>query len=84
MGVDDEQRRPHCGAGGALSRDKARSLRRVRYKACGKTFGALTGTALSGLHHKERWLAFGASLAERKTIKEAAERCGIAPRTAQH
>ena len=27
-----------------------------------KTFGALTGTTLSGLHHKERWLAFGASL----------------------
>ena len=55
---------------------------RLRCKACGKTFGALTGTALSGLHHKERWLAFGASLGAGETIREAAERCGIAPSTA--
>ena len=82
LGVDDERCCPHCGGGGAVSRGKARGLRRYRCKACGKTFGALTGTALSGLHHKERWLAFGASLAEGETIREAAERCGIAPSTA--
>ncbi len=82
LGVDDERRCPHCGAGGAVSRGKARGLRRFRCKDCGKTFGALTGTALSGLHHKERWLGFGASLAEGGTIKESAERCGIAPSTA--
>ena len=56
LGVDDERRCPHCGSAGAVSRGKARGLRRYRCKACGKTFGALTGTALSGLHHKERWL----------------------------
>ena len=82
LGVDDERRCPHCGAGGAVKRGKARGLRRFRCKECGKTFGALTGTSLSGLHHKERWLAFGASLAEGETIKEAAARCGIAPSTA--
>ena len=82
LGVDDERRCPHCGAGGAVSRGKARGLRRFRCKDCGKTFGALTGTALSGLHHKERWLGFGASLAEGETVKESAERCGIAPSTA--
>ena len=82
LGVDDERRCPHCGAGGAVSRGKARGLRRFRCKDCGKTFGALTGAALSGLHHKERWLAFGASLGAGETIKESAERCGIAPSTA--
>ena len=82
LGVDDERRCPHCGAGGAVSRGTARGLRRFRCKDCGKTFGALTGTTLSGLHHTERWLAFGTSLAEGETIKEAAGRCGIAPRTA--
>ena len=82
LGVDDERRCPHCGGAGAVSRGKARGLRRYRCKTCGKTFGALTGTALSGLHHKERWLAFGASLGEGETIREAAERCGIAPSTA--
>ena len=82
LGVDDERRYPHCASAGAVSRGKARGLRRDRCKACGKTFGALTGTALSGLHHKERWLAFGASLGAGETIREAAERCGIAPSTA--
>ena len=82
LGVDDERRCAHCGAGGAVSRGKARGLRRFRCKECGRTFGALTGTALSGLHHKERWLSFGASLAEGETIKASAARCGIAPSTA--
>lgn len=82
LGVDDERRCPHCGTGGAVSRGKARGLRRFRCKGCGKTFGALTGTALSGLHHKERWLAFGEALAKGETIKASAERCGIAPSTA--
>ena len=82
LGVDDERRCTHCGAGGAVSWGKARGLRRYRCKEFEKTFGALTGTSLSGLHHKERWLAFDASLAEGKTIKESAERCGIAPSTA--
>ena len=81
LGVDDERRCPHCASAGAVSRGKARGRRRYRCKACGKTFGALTGTALSGLHHKERWLAFGASLGAGETIREAAERCRIAPST---
>ena len=42
----------------------ARGLRRYQCKGCGRTFNALTGTPLSGLHHKERWLSFGASLAK--------------------
>ena len=82
LGVDDERRCPHCASAGAVSRGKARGLRRYRCKACGKTFGALTGTALSGLHYKERWLSFGEALAKGETIVESAERCGIAPSTA--
>ena len=46
------------------------------------TLAALTGTALSGLHHKECWLSLGTSLAEGETIKASAARCGIAPSTA--
>jgi len=71
-----------CGTGGAVSRGKARGLRRFQCKGCGKTFGAVTGTAVSGLHRKERWLAFGASLCEGETTKASAARCGIAPSTA--
>ena len=71
-----------CGSGGAVSRGKARGLRRYRCKACGKTFGALTGTPLSGLHRKERWLSFGKALAQGETVRASARRCGIAPSTA--
>ena len=77
LGVDEERRCVHCGSGGSVSRGKARGLRRYRCKACGKTFGALTGTALSGLHHKERWLSFGESLAEGRRYARLPRAAGL-------
>ena len=82
LAVDEARRCPHCATEGAVSRGKARGLRRYQCKGCGRTFNALTGTPLSGLHHKERWLSFGASLAEGETVKASAERCGVAASTA--
>ena len=67
---------------GAVSRGMARGLRRYQCKGCGRTFNALTGTPLSGLHHKERWLSFGASLAKGETVKASAARCDVAVSTA--
>ena len=64
LGVDEARRCPHCAREGAVSRGMARGLRRYQCKGCGRTFNALSGTPLSGLHHKERWLSFGASLAK--------------------
>ena len=75
LGVDDERRCPAAAAGRCRGARRAAALS----KACGKTFGALTGTALSGLHHKERWLSFGESLAEGDDTRVC---CGIAPSTA--
>ena len=82
LAVDEARRCPHCAREGAVSRGMARGLRRYQCKGCGRTFNALTGTPLSGLHHKERWLSFGASLAEGETVKASAERCGVAASTA--
>ena len=82
LAVDEARRCPHCAAEGAVSRGKARGLRRYQCKGCGRTFNALTGTPLSGLHHKERWLSFGDSLAEGETVKASAERCDVAVSTA--
>ena len=56
-------------ARGRGRRGKARGLRRYQCKGCGRTFNALTGTPLSGLH-KERWLSF--ALAEGETVKASA------------
>lgn len=82
LGVGEDRRCPHCQTPGAIARGYARGLRRYRCKGCGKSFNALTGTPLSGLRHKERWLEFGRSLAERETVAASAERCDVAISTA--
>jgi len=74
----ENRRYPHCAAPGALSRGKARGLRRYQCKVCRKTFNAATGTALQGLHKKDRFPAFGLA------VRKSAERCGIALATAFH
>ncbi len=80
--VGGDRQCPHCGTLGAISRGKARGLRRYQCKECRKTFNAATGTPLSGLHHKDKWLSFGACLADGLTVRASAERCGLAVNTA--
>ena len=80
--VNKERICPHCRASGAMSRGKNRGLKRYQCKSCKRTFNALTGTKLSGLHYKERWLIHGKCLAQKKTLKEVALACDIAENTA--
>ena len=42
--VGEDRQCPHCGTPGAISRGKARGLRRYQCKGCRKTFNAATGT----------------------------------------
>ncbi len=78
--VGEDRRCPHCGTPGAVSRGKARGPRRYQCKGCGRTFNAATGTPLSGLHRKERWLAFGNCLSEGMTVRASAGRSRLAAR----
>lgn len=73
---------PHCETSGAISKGTARGLRRYLCKDCGKTFNALSGTPLSRLRHKERWLDFGQSLADGDTVAASSEACKVAVSTA--
>ncbi len=57
-------------------------MRRFHCRGCGKTFNALTSTALAHLHHKGRWLDFAQSLSARETVQKSAARCAVAPSTA--
>lgn len=82
LAVDQDRTCPRCNTKGAVSRGKVRQLRRYYCKGCRRTFDALTGTPLSGLHHKEKWLAFGEAMLDGDTIHESAGRCGIDPTTA--
>ena len=81
-GVDEERRCPRCDTPGAVSRGRTRGLRRYQCKGCGRTFNAVTGTPLSGLHHKDRQLSFGDTLATGETVQASAERCGVSVGTA--
>ncbi len=56
--VGEDRQCSYCGTPGAISRGKARGLRRYQCKGCRKTFNAATGTPLSGLHRKDKWLSF--------------------------
>ena len=82
MAVGEERGCPHCGTLGAMANGKSRGMQRYLCRACKRTFGALTGTRLSGLHRKEMWLTFGECLADGDTVKASAERCGVAVSTA--
>lgn len=82
LGVGEDRCCPHCGAPGAKANGKARGMQRYLCRACKRTFGALTGTKVSGLHRKEVWLIFGECLANGDTVKTSAERCGVAVSTA--
>jgi transposase-like protein len=73
---------PHCQCERSVSRGTSNGLRRFCCTACGKTFNALTGTPLARLRKKDRWLEFGEALSEGDTVKESAERCGVAASTA--
>ena len=80
--VGEDRSCPHCGTPGAVANGKARGMQRYLCRSCKRTFGAVTGTPLSGLHHKDVWLTFGECLANGDTVAASAERCGIAVSTA--
>src|SRR6188768_590459 len=70
--IGPERRCPHCKACGAVKRGKNDGLTRHRCKGCGKTFNALTGTPLSKLKMKGRWIRFAQSALRGETLKETA------------
>ena len=63
-------------------RGRANGMPRYRCKACRKTFTPLTGTPLSGLHYKDRWIDQARALICGEMIAKAAERCAIDHTTA--
>jgi transposase-like protein len=55
---------PHCHGTALDLHGQVNGLQRYRCQACRRTFNALTGTALARLRKKDKWLGFGAALAE--------------------
>ena len=68
---------PHCTARHIHRHGMARGLQRYKCLSCARTFNALTGTPLTRLRKRDRWLSFARSLAASESVRAAAMRAGI-------
>jgi transposase-like protein len=69
---------PHCSSRRMKRSGHAGGLQRYKCRGdCGRTFTALTGTPLSGLHKRDVWLAYAKSMINHASVRKAAEVCGI-------
>jgi transposase-like protein len=73
----DDPHCPHCASRSIRPWGRSGDLKRHRCRDCGRTFTALTGTPLSGLHKRDVWLAYAEALREQASVRRAAERCSI-------
>jgi hypothetical protein len=55
----------------------ANGLQRYRCRDCGKTFSALTGTPLCGLHKRDKWLEQADALHKGQTLRDVAHHLRI-------
>lgn len=75
---------PHCHATAERvgSWGQSHGLKRYRCRDCGRTFNALTGSALAHLRKREQWARYTEALIEGVSLREAARRCQIDKNTA--
>lgn len=64
---------PHCQNPQIGGHGSFKDRPRYRCKGCGKTFTALTGTALDGVHDKAKFLRYVSSFALRLSLRDAAQ-----------
>src|SRR5271167_3942089 len=64
----------HCAGRDIVAWGRANGLARYRCKSCGRTFNALTKTAMAGLRKKEQWLDHAQAMIEAMSVAKAAER----------
>ena len=73
---------PHCAAERVVKNGSARGLQRYKCRGCAKTFCALTGTPLAGLHMRGKWIEQAAALRDGLTLHQVADQLNIAVSTA--
>lgn len=73
---------PRCGSEAVVRNGSNRGLQRYLCCACKRSFNVATGTPLSRLRNKERFLRQGACLAEGLSVRDAAEELGVSVSTA--
>jgi transposase-like protein len=73
---------PHCASRQVVRNGSADGLQRYKCRACSRTFNALTGTPLAGLHMRGKWLDQAAALRGGLSLNQVTERLDIAQSTA--
>ena len=68
---------PHCASQDIGRWGSTGGLRRFRCRGCCKTFTALTGTPLAGLHKRQLWLGFASLLIDQASVRSCAKHCCI-------
>ena len=68
---------PHCHHPHFTRWGSASGLQRYRCAECHATFNALTGTPLSHLRHKEKWLEYTQQLVGGRSVRKSADACGV-------
>ncbi len=68
---------PDCRCPRVGRHGQANGLQRYRCRECGRTFNALSGTPLSGLHQREKWFGQAAALQDGRTLRTVAKDLGI-------
>ncbi len=68
---------PHCQSERVRRHGQANGLQRYRCGECRRTFNALSGTPLSGLHQREKWLGQAEALQDARPLRAVAQELGI-------
>ena len=77
QGADSSPACPACKAERCYRHGRDRGLQRYRCRACGKTFTALSGTPLSRLRHRAKWLDYLDKMLEAASVRSAAKAVGV-------
>ena len=67
----------HCKSSHVVRHGHANGLQRYRCRECRKTFSALTGTSLNGLHKRGKWLEQARALMDGQPLRKVARNLNI-------
>ena len=68
---------PACQASNPYRHGQDRGIQRYRCRACKRTFTALSGTPLSRLRHRAKWLDYLGKMLETKSVRASADAVGV-------
>ena len=71
----------HCGSHSIIKKGTQSGLNRYFCKSCHTFFNAATGTPFARLRLKNKWLDYLSCIIDSKTIRKAAKKVGVNPKT---